>query len=332
MRELDASILLKELNPSVEVNASTVVRRDISGDIKTRMVRQNHPSQDNISGGLVYRVNNTTDNFLRVCNDKTAIRAWLGVADLDHNHDTKYLSLANGGKVSGAINAEFISVNKGIDMSTSNMTANGVIAKMAVTCDGIIFAGGDFRSNGNLILQDKIEIGHDIVFANDSVKIEAKGMNGFYILGSSIQPRHTNMNLGATSRGWKTIYAGNSTPTPGVSIEEKKSNFTKQTTAINGYIHQWELFTAPLNTSSANTDVVIQYGGSSGVSYFNTDTELPFAIVSAFYTDGAFESVPISSTIIEGDWNRTQFKIRYNRRDGTTRPAKLKVHWFAIGY
>lgn len=78
MRELETLKLIKELNVSVEATASTVARRDSNGDIKARLIRQNYADQNNMSGGIVYRVNNSTDNYLRVCNSPNAITNWLG--------------------------------------------------------------------------------------------------------------------------------------------------------------------------------------------------------------------------------------------------------------
>jgi hypothetical protein len=59
--------------------ASTVAGRDINGDIHVRLIRQTFGDQATISGGIVYRINNSTDNFLRVCNDTGAIRTFLDV-------------------------------------------------------------------------------------------------------------------------------------------------------------------------------------------------------------------------------------------------------------
>jgi len=63
-----------------------------------------------MNGGLVFRTNNTTDNYLRTCSSPSAIRGWLNVADgatnvtnnnqltnganyttaTGHNHDSRY--------------------------------------------------------------------------------------------------------------------------------------------------------------------------------------------------------------------------------------------------
>lgn len=60
----------------------TVAVRDGSADINVRLIRQGFPDQNTISGGMVFRVNNTADNYLRVCNDVAAIRTFLSVPSL----------------------------------------------------------------------------------------------------------------------------------------------------------------------------------------------------------------------------------------------------------
>ena len=60
--------------------ANTVAGRNSAGDIFMRLPRTTYQDQNTISGGLVYRVNNSTDNYLRVCTDAAAIRTFIGAA------------------------------------------------------------------------------------------------------------------------------------------------------------------------------------------------------------------------------------------------------------
>lgn len=86
MRQLDSAKILKELIISENADVSTIAKRNASGDITVRLIRQNYPDQSTMSGGLVFRINNAADNYLRVCNDPSAIRTWLGVSNADHIH------------------------------------------------------------------------------------------------------------------------------------------------------------------------------------------------------------------------------------------------------
>ena len=71
--------LLDGHNRDTAANANTVAGRDASGDINVRLIRQTFANQNTISGGMVFRVNDSTDNYLRVCNDTGAIRTFLNV-------------------------------------------------------------------------------------------------------------------------------------------------------------------------------------------------------------------------------------------------------------
>ncbi|MGL5691435.1 MAG: tail fiber domain-containing protein, partial [Bacteroidales bacterium] len=66
---------------------STIMERDSSGDVNCRLVRSNFDNQSTMSGGLVFRVNNSSDNYFRICSSPAAIREWLGVQDSNHTHD-----------------------------------------------------------------------------------------------------------------------------------------------------------------------------------------------------------------------------------------------------
>lgn len=70
--------------------ASTVVERNGSGDIYARLFRSEFGNQTTISGAMAFRVNNTTDNYIRFCSDTGAIKTWLG-------------AVSNGGEVSGIV-------------------------------------------------------------------------------------------------------------------------------------------------------------------------------------------------------------------------------------
>ncbi|MNQ70153.1 hypothetical protein D3C85_847800 [compost metagenome] len=87
---------------SSETNlASTIAKRNSSGDLQVRLLRSEYADQATISGGMVFRVNNTTDNYNRVCNDTAAIRTYLGLGT-NATSSTNYLPIA-GGIMSGNI-------------------------------------------------------------------------------------------------------------------------------------------------------------------------------------------------------------------------------------
>lgn len=74
------------LGQSSSGTANTIAARNNSGDIHMRLPRTSFADQNTISGGIVYRVNNSSDNYLRVCNNTAAIRTYLGTPGLASNN------------------------------------------------------------------------------------------------------------------------------------------------------------------------------------------------------------------------------------------------------
>ena len=57
--------------------ASKIVARDASGDTFARLYRSIYTNEATIGGAMAFRTNNTTDNYIRFCNDTAAIRTFL---------------------------------------------------------------------------------------------------------------------------------------------------------------------------------------------------------------------------------------------------------------
>ena len=71
--------LLDGFNSAQASTVSTVAVRDSFGDIVVRLVRSEFANETTLSGAMAFRVNNTTDNYVRFCSDTAAIRAFLDV-------------------------------------------------------------------------------------------------------------------------------------------------------------------------------------------------------------------------------------------------------------
>ena len=78
---------LAEIGADTGATAHKLAQRDSSGDINVRLVRSNFTNQSTISGAMAFRVNNSSDNYIRFCSDTTAIRNWLGASASNHGHD-----------------------------------------------------------------------------------------------------------------------------------------------------------------------------------------------------------------------------------------------------
>lgn len=120
MRELETAKLIKELNVSTVASASTVARRDSAGDISVRLIRQNYQDQNTMSGGLVYRVNNSTDNYLRVCNSPNAIMNWLGAVNRITSADNSVITIPPSSPSNGTLEFNGVAFNVA-ELGTQNL-------------------------------------------------------------------------------------------------------------------------------------------------------------------------------------------------------------------
>ena len=65
--------------PDPNVSNNTIVERTSSGDVQCRLARSTYQNQDTISGAIAYRINTSSNNFIRFCSDPAAIREFLDV-------------------------------------------------------------------------------------------------------------------------------------------------------------------------------------------------------------------------------------------------------------
>jgi hypothetical protein len=125
----NANQLGGHVRQSGAATANTVAGRDGSGDIYARLIRQTFANQTTISGGMVFRVNDSTDNYLRVCSDTAAIRTFLDVPT------------RTGGNASGTW---------GI-----SVTGNAATATTATNCSRQILSGNGMNFTGGQLNTDR---------------------------------------------------------------------------------------------------------------------------------------------------------------------------------
>lgn len=57
--------------------ASKLAMRDSNGDISCRLVKASYQNETRMTGGVCFRVNNSSDPYMRFCSDAGAFRGWL---------------------------------------------------------------------------------------------------------------------------------------------------------------------------------------------------------------------------------------------------------------
>jgi hypothetical protein len=136
---LDADLLDGQNLVNNAATANTVAGRDGSGDINVRLIRQTYIDQSTISGGMVFRVNNSSDNYLRVCNNTGAIRTYLNVPTRTGGNASGTWGINITGNAATATSATNAGTLDGID-STSFLRSDA-----ADTATGIITFNADTR-------------------------------------------------------------------------------------------------------------------------------------------------------------------------------------------
>jgi hypothetical protein len=81
--------------------ANTIVQRNTSADMVARLYRSTYADQTTISGAMAYRINNTTDTYIRFCNSPAAVANWLNLGTAD----TVSFSRVSCGYDSGQVNS-----------------------------------------------------------------------------------------------------------------------------------------------------------------------------------------------------------------------------------
>ncbi|MGL5855602.1 MAG: head fiber protein, partial [Cetobacterium sp.] len=106
--------------------ANTVPLRDSSGDILTRLFKSTYADENRMAGGVAFRVNNSSDSYIRFCNNTTTFKTWLGLQNVPNYAATSSVSDASNAKLAtaGAVKQAY---DKGV---AALNTANG---KLSVT-------------------------------------------------------------------------------------------------------------------------------------------------------------------------------------------------------
>ena len=107
-------------NATTAATASTIAYRDSAGDLSSRLFRSGYGNESTISGGIVFRVNNTTDNYMRTCSSPSAIRTFIGAAS--SSVVSGVTSVATSGSVNG------LTLTGGTITSTGTITLGGTLA------------------------------------------------------------------------------------------------------------------------------------------------------------------------------------------------------------
>lgn len=132
---------------------NTVPLRDSSGDILTRLFKSTYADENRMAGGVAFRVNNSSDSYIRFCNNATTFKTWLGLQNVPNYGVTSSVSDTSNAKLAtaGAVKTAY---DKGV---AALNTANGKLsvtkgANYRIHSDGFKEAWGVTTAFGNVTL------------------------------------------------------------------------------------------------------------------------------------------------------------------------------------
>jgi len=133
--------------------ANTIASRTATnGDLKTRLYRPNYTNQNDISGAIAYRINASNDSWIRFCNNKTNIRAYLDVPSTiggdvaDKANNSAWSINVNGSAVNAAYAAD---AGSATDVTYATTVGSATHANKANT---VAFTDRDSSNNTDYIV------------------------------------------------------------------------------------------------------------------------------------------------------------------------------------
>ena len=168
--------------------ANTVAKRDSSADLHARLFRSNYANQSSIAGGIAFRNNNSSDNYIRFCSDGAAIRSFIGAGTSSFSGN--YNDLSN--KPTIPTNNNQLTNGAGYITSSGSISGNAATATWA---DQVDVNSGQSSQNA---WYDVVWHSGDTVYSSPSVEI--------YPAGGYLRATHFNATHGSTARTSDTIF------------------------------------------------------------------------------------------------------------------------------
>jgi hypothetical protein len=221
--------LLDGFNSAQASTVSTVAVRDADGDITARTYHAELANQATISGAIAFRVNNSSDNILRYCNDTPAIRTFLDVPTRSGTNATGTWAISISGNATTATDlvndAPFIRTRGTIaESGQDTATANGMYLVNKTGFSSSMLAWNVAGSSGPV--QIDVNFNDTIRYRNQTDSVTWTAWKTFLHSSNFNTYSPTNAGVGATGT-WPIGISGNAaTVTNGV--------YTNTTQTISG--------------------------------------------------------------------------------------------------
>ena len=129
--------------------ANTVPLRDSAGDILTRLFKSTYADENRMAGGVAFRVNNSSDSYIRFCNNATTFKTWLGLQNVPNYGVTSSVSDASNAKLAtaGAVKTAY---DKGVQALNEANSRDKVTGNSNGTTGYRIYSDGFKEAWGSL--------------------------------------------------------------------------------------------------------------------------------------------------------------------------------------
>ena len=153
---------ITDLNPQdTAATANTLALRDAAADVNARLLRTTYWDESGMSGAIAFRVNNSTNNYTRYCNDPASVRNWMKGAKTDwqmgwrayiEHTDSPMTEYHIPGKTAVLT---YLTGDGVYRIDSSNGGGGAVVARMSLDSSGNLYVVGNGNFNDVNIRSDR---------------------------------------------------------------------------------------------------------------------------------------------------------------------------------
>ena len=246
-------------------SGSTLVSRDSAADISVRLLRATYANQSTISGGIAFRVNNSTDNYTRYCSSPSAIRAFIGAGT---GNGTSNLVIGTTSTTAKAGNITTISSTQAANIVTNNGKVSNIVqtsvsgnaGSATKLLNARLIAGVSFNGTANIALNNA-NITNGAKYITSYVNTTYTAGTGLTLVGTQFRNTITNNNQLTNGASYLTTSgkAADSNLLDGLDLSTGRNNVANKVVRTNssGYIEAGWINTTSGNTTATITDVYV---------------------------------------------------------------------------
>ncbi|QJT27577.1 hypothetical protein E4185_16895 [Aeromonas media] len=137
--------------------ANTLALRDSEADVHARLLRTTYGDEFTMSGALAFRVNNSTNNYTRYCNDPTSVRNWMRSAKTSWDMNWRaYIEDPSAPMTEYHIPGKaavitYLATDNGYRITSSDGVGGGGFERLRLDSSGNLFTTGAIHEAGQRV-------------------------------------------------------------------------------------------------------------------------------------------------------------------------------------